>query len=142
MTTGPVWEFGCGMYSTPYLHWACYATQRPLVTFEGQEQWMGFANQFITPYHQVKLVTDWAALDYSGECSLALIDHDQVGHTRGSELDKMTHIDYLVLHDANRPTRYGYKPHYKLFKYQCYLETPTIPTIVLSNKHDLSDFKL
>lgn len=142
MTTGPVLELGSGMYSTCYLHWACHPHSRPLVTYEGQAEWMDFAAQFRTDSHKVELVTDWPSLDLSTPWSLALVDHDGPGVVRGHELLRLQHAEYVVCHDAERLNRYGYTDVFPLFKYHYLMRNSRLRTMILSNSHDLSGFTL
>jgi hypothetical protein len=142
ITDGPVWEFGCGMYSTPFLHWACWAKQRQLITFEGQESWLPFAMMFESSYHRIRLATGFKDLDLSGPCSVALVDHDQDGNVRGNEVKRLTHAEYVVLHDANRPDKYAYTDAFPLFKYRKHVRTPGISIEILSNIHDLAGLEL
>jgi hypothetical protein len=140
MTTGPILELGSGMYSTCYLHWACHPRSRPLVTYEGQAEWMSFAAQFRTDWHKVELVTDWPSLDLSTPWSLALVDHDGPGVVRGNELRRLMHADYVVCHDAERAAQYGYADVFPLFKHCYVLRNSRIRTMILSNSHDLLGF--
>ena len=130
------------MYSTCFLHWACHPTSRPLVTYDGQAEWMGFANQFRTDSHRVELVTDWPSLDLSTPWSLALVDHDGPNVVRGHELKRLQHAEYVVCHDAERATQYGYADVFPLFKYQYIMRNSRIRTAILSNTHDLRGFTL
>lgn len=140
-TGGPILELGAGMYSTCYLHWACFPGKRPLVTYEGQEQWMEFAEQFAGGFHTVQLVTDWAGLEIRGPLSVVLVDHDVPGVMRGDILPKITHAEYVICHDAERMQKYGYDKYQDLFRYR-FRYRPMRPwTLVMSNVHDLREFE-
>jgi len=142
ITTGPILELGSGMYSTCFLHWACHPHSRPLYTYDGQAEWMPFAEQFRTDWHRVELVTDWPSLDLSGPWSIALVDHDGPGVVRGQELRRLQHAEYVVCHDAERHVQYGYTDVFPLFKYQYLMRNSRIRTMILSNTHDLRGFTL
>jgi predicted O-methyltransferase YrrM len=140
-TTGPVLELGCGMYSTCYLHWACFLKRRQLVTYEAQEAWMGFAKQFENDFHTVKFVSDWDALDVSAPWSVVLVDHDAGNAPRWKMVQKLLHADYVVCHDSERPGKYGYDLVFPQFAYQYQYRNAGRPyTTVVSNVHDLSTF--
>src|SRR5512137_2346451 len=98
ITSGPVLELGCGMYSTTYLHWACYPTKRRLVTCESKSEWMDFARQFATDFHEIKFVPDWDLLDLKEPWSIAFVDSDP-DEKRIDEIMKLTHAEYVVAHD-------------------------------------------
>ena len=146
MTSGPILELGSGMYSTPYLHWACYPSKRRLVTYEDNPEWIKFAEQFITDYHSVKFVTDWDALDLNEPFTIALVDHDSViRRYRSQEAARLQHVDYVVCHDAENKSnsKYHYFSIYHLFKYRWKYTNGGLPyTAVFSNKHDLKEFYL
>jgi len=144
MTTGPILELGYGMYSTHYLHWACYATKRPLVTYEGNPGWAELAQQFQRDYHTVQYIENWDALDLSGPWSIAFVDHEDA--RRVPEARKLLHAEYVVLHDSDGSTdrkrtlrfsslRADYKYHF-----QC--SGPRPHTAVFSNVHDLTEFTI
>lgn len=145
LTNGPIFELGCGMYSSPFLHWKCYPTARQLVTFEDKPQWFEFIKQFETPWHRTVLVEDWGALDLSGVCSVALVDHDpvQAVHTRSGEVAKLQHAEYVVCHDAENRSDYKYKYNSvrNLFKWRWKYTAAYPYTWVFSNRHDLTEFR-
>lgn len=135
-TSGPIWEFGSGMYSTPYLHWVCHAHKRRLITFEFQEKWWDFAAQFSADYHLISKSLD----SIEGPCSVALVDHDSPNMIRGNVLPYLTEAEFVILHDANYPDKYGYTPHLSLFRYSFLCRNSRIRTLVLSNQHKLEGF--
>jgi hypothetical protein len=142
MTTGPILELGYGMYSTHYLHWACFPTKRTLVTYEGNAVWFESAKQFEREYHTVQHVTDWDALDLSTPWSVAFVDHED--NRRVPEARKLLHAEYVVLHDADGSTDRKRNPRYtslrSVFKYHYQYCGPRPHTAVFSNVHDLSTF--
>lgn len=142
MTSGPVLELGSGMYSTCYLHWACYPSKRPLVTYENSPRWFEFTRQFAADFHHVQLIEDWPALDLSAPWSIAFVDHDITGYARIESVRKLQHAEYVVAHDTeNRNERkYGWSKIFPLFKYRWKYSETFPKTSVFSNTHDLRQF--
>lgn len=146
ITNGPILELGSGWYSTPYLHWACYANKRKLVTYEDNPKWFDFTKQFASEYHLIRLVDDWNKIDISEPWSIAFIDHDPiVDRKRVEEMKRLTHADYVVAHDTenSRNRHYRYFDAYKLYKYRFKFTSAGLPyTSVFSNKFDVSNFRI
>lgn len=144
MTNGPIAELGCGIHSTPFLHWACFPNRRQLTTFEAVPRWFPFIERFRTDYHNVQPVTDWDIADFSPQWSIAFVDHEN-SHKRYRELARLTHAEYVVAHDAENSSdhRYGYSAVHKLFKYRWkYTDTGKRHTAVFSNFHDVSKLEI
>jgi len=141
ITSGPILELGCGMYSTPYLHWVCYPTKRKLVTCESKNEWIGYARQFETDFHTIIYVPDWDNLDLSGEWSVAFVDHAP-DERRIEEIKRLIHADYVIAHDADnkRDYKYGYRKIKGLFKYRTTYADARPNTAIFSNKYDLTNF--
>ena len=144
ITTGPVLELGCGIYSTHYLHWACYSSQRRLLTCENNPEYFDYIDQFSSESHEIKKVTGpWSEVDLSEPWSVAFVDHapdDQ----RWQVIARLTHAEYVVAHDAEgRSDRaYKYSTIHHLFKYVWKYGGAYPHTAVYSNFHDLSNFKV
>lgn len=138
MTSGPVFELGCGMYSTPFLHWACFTDNRKLITYENNPDYMEFANQFAKESHEVIFVKDWRKLDLSGQCSIAFCDHAP-DRERYLEMARLTHAEYVVAHDAENANRrkYHYEKVFHLYKYRSKYSHAFPYTLVLSNVNDV-----
>jgi len=136
---GPILELGSGLYSTVYLHWACYHTKRKLVTLESNRRYLRESQlkKFNCDWHEVRLI-DWDTVDLSGDWSVVLVDQAP-GHYRGKCIKKLLDADYIVAHDTMCSESYGYEDIYDLFKYRFdYVPgDPLYPTSVLSNKHNL-----
>lgn len=141
MTNGPILELGCGMYSTTYLHWACYPTKRPITTCESKNEWIGFARQFETDFHTVIHVPDWNLLDLSSPWSIAFVDHAP-DERRIDEIKRLTHAEYVVAHDADirREHKYNYRRARPFFKYVTTYAGARPNTAIFSNVHDLTNF--
>ncbi len=158
MTTGPILELGAGLHSTPYLHWACYAAKRKLVTLEDHPDWWDYLNGFKCDYHNVHCVIDWNVIDLSEQWDVAFVDHDPieqknlVGRTPGEpykrkryeDVARLTHAQYVICHDAENSSdnKYGYSKIANLFKYRWKYSGASPYTAIFSNFHDVSNFKL
>lgn len=149
MTDGSVLELGSGLFSTPFLHWACFDKKRKLITYENKKE---FLKTFIFDdkreagnnykYHEMRFVenSDWDKIDISEHWSVALIDHNP-GPRRREEIKRLAdNTDYIVVHDtdAKNDWYYKYSEYFPLFKYR--YDTKIYPqTTVLSNLKDLSN---
>lgn len=136
-TDGPILEMGSGLFSTPLLHWLCFADKRPLVTIENYKHYLEFANKFATDWHQVKFLEPKLPPPIGEHYSVVFIDHSpKQPRTRGDDaLLFKDHADYIVLHDAGADSnpKYGYDKIYPYFKYR-HDWTGCFPhTTVLSN---------
>lgn len=143
MTTGPIFELGCGYVSTPYLHWACFVAKRKLVSFENNPEWYRFASRFSTDFHTVNFVEDWDKIDLSGECEVAFVDHAPDTRRR-HDVPRLAHAHYIVIHDTENSNQRKYRFGRALarFKYHIkYGEAHGPATSLVSNLHDLSYFK-
>lgn len=144
MTTGPVFELGCGMYSTTFLHWACFPTRRKLVSYESNTDWIGFANQFKADFHDVIFVEDWDKVDLSSPCTIAFIDHAP-NHQRVHEIRRLRHADYVVIHDTEPGSerKYNYMAVRRFFRFKWMYTDGFLPyTSIWSDKIDVTDFKV
>lgn len=138
-TTGPILELGAGVYSTTYLHWACYHTKRRLVTYEDNPQFHSWTRQFASDYHEVRCIRSWDELDPSGPWAIAFVDHGQEGH-RYRDIARLTHAEYVVAHDAENGNNHRYHYHriYRLFRSRFKYGLASPHTAVFSNLHDVS----
>ena len=143
MTTGPVFELGCGYVSTPYLHWSCFLPKRKLVTFETDPMWFALAKRFSTDFHKAVFVGDWDKVDLSGECEVALVDHAP-NERRKHDVPRLAHAHYVVIHDAGdrrSKRKYELDEAISQYKYQYLYKCTYGPwTTLVSNLHDLKDF--
>lgn len=141
LTTGPILELGCGNYSTPFLHWWCYTTKRRLVTYEDSPQFYDYLKGFANDYHEIHFVPDWDAIDVSEPWGVAFVDHGRRGG-RHIETAKLTHAEYVVVHDTERRSDgvYHLSLIEHLFKYRYHYSAAFPETTVYSNVHDLRTF--
>lgn len=149
ITDGPVLELGMGLFSTPYLHWACYEKKRKLVSCESRLEWIEIfdfsdkreVRNDYGGYHTVYHVEDWDAFDVLQEhWSVVLIDHAP-GPRRHVEAARLANnADYIVLHDTNgrHDFHYHYTKIYPLFKYRHNTSKIYPESSVVSNFKDVS----
>ena len=144
MTDGPILELGIGLYSTPYLHYACLPTKRKLVSYDSSEGWVRYFRDCRTDFHEVNFIDDWDKLPINNFYDVVFVDHAP-DPRRSIEAGKMANFaKYVILHDSQpeNDKAYNYPDIYPLFKYR-YDYTAVIPhTTVLSNFIDLSNFKI
>jgi len=138
MTTGPILELGCGLYSTNPLHWACHSTKRRLVTYENHPDYFDFLKTYETDFHEVHCIDNWDSIDISEPWSVAFVDHEPAPK-RAMAMRKLTHADYVVAHDTNNKDdrKYRYSTIFKLFKYRLRYAGAYPHTTMFSNKYDV-----
>lgn len=143
LTTGPVLELGMGMFSTHYLHWACYENRRKLVSYENDPKHLLFdwSQSFLNDYHEVRFIDNWDNADLSGHWDVVLVDHAPTPRRR-TEIGRLANsADYVVVHDS-QPERERWQrlsQIYPLFKYRKDFGRENPLTTVLSNFKDLSN---
>lgn len=142
-THGPILELGCGVYSTHYLHWACYSTKRRFVSYENNPKYFDYINQFTTDYHEVNCVPAWDTIDLSEKWSIAFIDHCP-DEERIREIKRLTHADFVVAHDSEnkRQDKYQYHKIHGLFKYRWKYRDAVPHTSIFSNVYNLERFSV
>jgi len=144
-TTGPILELGVGFCSTPYLHWACYPTKRKLVSYENNPEYYKFANSWIDDFHDIYCVDveNYDNIDLTIPWAVAFVDHSP-GIRRYHELKRLTHSDYVVIHDTENRNdrRYRTSRAAKLYKYRFKYDGAYPHTSVWSNKYDVTGFKV
>jgi hypothetical protein len=144
VSRGRVVEFGAGVFSTPYLHWKTYLQKRQLVTFENNLKFLSFFERYQTNWHTLVSVTDWDAIDLSGEWSVALIDHAP-SERRIEEIKRVANnCDYIVVHDTEgrRERDYHYRDTLSTFKYRKDFTMVRPHTSVVSNLVNLQSINL
>lgn len=144
LTTGPIVEVGCGFFSTPYLHWRCFAAKRRLVSYETDPKWFQFVEGAAADFHEVHCLPSYQDIDLSEKWAVAFVDHGD-GPSRPDTIAKVTHAEYVVVHDTNGnwSHKYGYDKIFPLFKYHYKFRPRRMPfTSVLSNVHDLKGFSI
>jgi len=141
ITKGPILELGVGMYSTPYLHYACTSTKRKLTSYDSDEKWIRYFKDCRNDYHDVNFIADWNNLEMNDFWDVAFIDHHPDSVRKDSAKKLVNNAKYVVLHDSNPEydSSYKYSEIYPLFKYRFDYISDKANTTVLSNFVDLSN---
>ena len=146
MTGGHVLEMGMGMYSTPFLHWACFPDRR-LVSYENDEkcykmnkQYGRASRQYPEDFHEVHYVKSWDDAKIERPWNVAFIDHAPANR-RIFDIERIAnYAEYVIVHDTQRNYRFcDYKKVWPLFKYRYDYKRAVPWTTVLSNFKDLSN---
>ncbi len=141
-TTGDILELGTGVFSTPYLHYACMLSGRKLVSYENYKEWYDFVKTYENENHEVHFVEKYADADIAKLWDVVLIDQTP-DSSRTEEITRVSNLaTYIVIHDSN-PSNYGvthYDEIYPLFKYKTDWHGDKNRATVLSNLVDLKDF--
>lgn len=139
LTKGPVLELGAGIFSTPLLHWLCAEDKRPLLTYERDPEYYGFARKFLSKKHRVVLIDKWDKIDTKTHWSVVLVDQDtERGKTAILLKDS---ADFIILHDSEYPELYGYDEVYAHFKYIYHWTFCKPYTTVVSNFKSMENIK-
>lgn len=146
ITQGDILELGTGIYSTPLLHWSCRPVGRQLYSYDNEPRYFEFIRQYATDFHHVFFVENWSDIDIEKPWAFALIDHAP-REQRTVDLARLKgHADYIVIHDTDprQDKHYGFRSSGLLdsFKYQWTYRPMTSWTTVVSDKFDLSEFRL
>jgi hypothetical protein len=148
-TTGPVFEMGCGDYSTPLLHSICKKQGRYLLSTDTSKDWISLfldmENENHSFVHVPVYENDWDKnptpdkWDEVGNQSwgVVFIDH-RPGERRREDIVRFADsADIIVVHDTENPG-YGYEPAFELFKYRYNYMRYTTYTTLVSNTVDVA----
>lgn len=135
---GTVMEVGGGVFSTPLLHWLCKNMKRKLITYEDDPQFFQFAREFASGLHKVRLINNWDEMDTKSHYGVVLIDHHPEGRRGADAIRFKDSTDFIVMHDTERPDKYGYDEVWQHFKYIHHDKGCKPWTTVVSNYKDLS----
>lgn len=135
MTDGPILELGGGLYSTPFLHWACFASKRELVTYDSIPKYFNMIEQYNSDFHKVILVDDWDSVPLERQWSMAFVDHWPLKRRKHDIARLANFAKYIVVHDTeiSKKRHYNYEEIYPLFKYIYKYRGVKPHTSVLSN---------
>lgn len=145
LTDGPVLELGAGLFSTPFLHWACFRTERELVTMEHHPVYWEEFRQYEREWHRVLWAEDWDEMRVEREgkgWSVVLVDHDPL-ERRSVETRRVKDCaEYVVFHDATDPARErcDYEGAWREYRWRYLFNKVGAPSMILSNTHDLGGF--
>lgn len=145
ITDGDVLEMGTGLFSTPYLHWACFEKRR-LVSYENSAQYYRYNKGYTynNLLHEIHLIDTWDEADIERPWDIALIDHSPEMR-RKEDIKRLANFaKYIVVHDTQPATEHEYDYHeiYPLFKYRYDFTKHPANTSVLSNLVDLADLNI
>ncbi len=136
-TDGPILELGIGIYSTPYLHYACLPTKRSLSSYESEPNWIRYFRDCRSDFHSLNLVENWDDLEIDKFWDIALIDVDNLpSPARKNMAAKLrNNAKYIVLHDSDpeNDSHYHYSEIYPLFKHRFDYTLIKPNTTVVSN---------
>jgi len=141
-TDGPILELGVGLYSTPYLHWACFSKKRNLTSYENMASWLKYFRDCRTANHTIDVIEDWKKMDYGDKFyDIAFIDHEPFEERIISAKKLANNAKYIILHDSDPESDHlnHYSEIYPLFKYRYDYHQAKPFTTVLSNLVDLKD---
>lgn len=141
-TKGDVIEFGCGDGSTRQLNQYCKDTNRNLVSYDFNKDWIEKFNHLESDTHKFIHAPDWDAVSLS-KVDVLLIDHSP-GERRWEDIKKYANkAAYIVIHDSE-PAATGYMLDkiWHLFKYRKDYKTEGAWATVVSNFHDVTKFEI
>ena len=143
MTKGTVLEMGMGLYSTPFLHWACFP-DRILISLENNKECFEMNKQYRSINHHVLFESHWGVFDIV-RCGpeVAFIDHTP-SQRRLEDIKLLANTaKYIIVHDTQRNKQFcDFSKVWPLFKYR-YDYKKVIPyTTVVSNFVDVSSLDI
>lgn len=137
-----VLEMGAGYFSTPLLHWVCKYKNIKVMTYENEPEFFKFARTFQSRLHRIRLINNWDNLRVDRHWGLVFIDHSP-DNRRGIDAVRLKdNADYIIIHDSERKTRFGYGNIWQYFKYRYNWKDGWPWTTVLSNFKDLKRLSL
>ena len=144
LTDGPVLELGMGLFSTPYLHYACALAGRDLVSYENNAGWAAIFEPYRSHKHTINVVESWDEADIEYVWDVVLVDHSPSERrvVDIQRLEKWGESKYYILHDSNGrwDKHYHYSTIYPLFRYRTDWTGDGRHAVVLSNFVDLERF--
>lgn len=143
-TTGDVLELGTGIFSTPYLHYACMLSNRKLVSYENYKEWYDFIKTYENKNHEVIFVDKYANAKIDDFLwDVVLIDQTPDISRSQEAIRLKDKAKYIILHDTN-PSNYHVTHYdtavYPFFKYKADWHGDRNRATVVSNLIDLKDF--
>lgn len=143
-TSGDVLELGTGVFSTPYLRYACMLSGRKLTSYENYKDWYDFLMKYYqnNENHQINFIEKYSDAPIDRFWDVVLIDQTP-DSSRGKEALRLKdRAKYIILHDSN-PSNYKvthYDQIYPAFKYRIDWERDNNRATVVSNIVDLTKF--
>lgn len=148
VSKGDVLEMGTGYFSTLILRWLCEMFDRQLYSYESNKRWFERISKKTKPFHHVFYTPNFDNAEIERPWGLAFIDHGP-NRRRVEDIKRIAgYAEYIVIHDtqppgkiADLPTDYHYELIWPLFMYR-YDYVKVMPcSSVVSNFHDLSEFR-
>jgi hypothetical protein len=147
-TRGPIFEMGCGDYSTPILHAICLAQKRYVLSTDTSKEWLNLFRDMESEIHRFEYVPvysdDWQQnprpemWDGVGnqKWSVVFIDH-RPGERRKFDILRFENdAEIIVVHDTETSS-YGYEPILDRFRYRYNYIRYAVRTTLVSNKIDV-----
>jgi hypothetical protein len=120
-TSGPILEVGSGLFSTPYLYYACLESKRPVYCLESNPEYYERNKQFESDWYHIKFVENWDKEDFKcptgDRWSVVLMDQDP-GSRRRKDAPKVLDAELILFHDSQSIREYGYNSIFPLFKFR------------------------
>ena len=150
-TRGPIFEMGCGDYSTPLLHAICKAQERFLLSSDTSRDWISLFLDMESHLHTFKYVkvyeNDWdtspnpSKWDELGNevdnWGVVFIDH-RPGERRAIDIARLANkADIIVVHDTETAS-YNYEAVLNKFKYRYDYKRYNVYTTLVSNSVDVN----
>src|SRR3990167_4525588 len=148
-TDGDFLELGMGLFSTPYLHYACTVSKRKLLSLENDKGWARHFKDsnfihflYSNEYHQIELVDNYEQSPLiNKKWDVVLVDQTP-DSSRKETVKKLANLaKYIIIHDSNEQheKNYHYSEIYPLFKYKRVWDLDDRHATVLSNFAELGD---
>lgn len=148
-TSGDVLELGVGLFSTPYLHYACTGSMRNLLSLENDKGWLRHfkGSEFMhflysNDYHQLELVDNYENSPLiDKKWDVVLVDQTPDVSRKETVKKLANKAKYIIIHDSNEKYEkvYHYSEIYPLFKYKRVWTLDDRHATVLSNFTPLDD---
>ena len=138
MSEGSVLEVGGGIFSTPLLHWLCKMQNRKLVTYENDPEYYKVCRGFQSSGHKVRFIENWDDMDFKTHWGMVFIDHHPDERRVVDILNFKDKADYIVIHDTEKETKYGFPKAWGQFKYRYTWKKSKPWTTVVSNFYPLT----
>ena len=149
-TTGDVLELGMGVFSTPYLHYACLLAKRNLVSYENFKEYYDFfvKYDYENEYHEINFVEKYEdadierSWDVDNPWDVVLVDQTPYS-SRVETIKRLAErAKYIIIHDSNPSNNKvtHYSEIYPYFKSRADWNGDNNRTTILSNLVDLKDF--
>ena len=148
-TNGPIFEMGCGDYSTPILHAICTAQRRQLLSTDTSKEWINYFIDMENDFHKFVYVPvyddDWSLnpkpekWDEVGnqKWSVVFIDH-RPGERRRVDIDRFKNISQIIVVHDTQHHGYEYETVFCKFKYRYDYKRYNVYTTLVSNFIDVS----